>query len=82
VSAHGGNIAVAKAAKANYSSNFERILAKYLIPWYIKIFHNIPYANLICRRNIQMSPLCRVETALGPLFGGRIAEGGLRYADA
>src|SRR5579872_2301514 len=34
-----------------------------------KIFHNIPYANMRCKRNTVMSPLSKVDVSLSGLLG-------------
>jgi hypothetical protein len=36
------------------------------------IFHNIYYASLACKRNIEMTPLCQLETTLPEGFSGGI----------
>jgi hypothetical protein len=35
------------------------------------IFHNIPYANDLCRRNIEMTPPSKVQMALFRFLGLR-----------
>ena len=35
------------------------------------IFHNIYYATCGCKRNIEMTPLCKVEVTLPRVLGSR-----------
>src|ERR1700693_2555867 len=34
------------------------------------IFHNIPYANIVCRRQIEKSPLAQIEMSLSTILDG------------
>lgn len=41
-------------------------------------FHNYPYAERLCRRNIEMTPLCNIEVTLCPVRGFReVRRGGV-----
>ena len=41
------------------------------------IFHNIYYATLCCKRNIEMTPLCNIEVTLPRVLGSReVRRGG------
>jgi hypothetical protein len=41
------------------------------------IFHNLHYAALLCKSNIEMTPLCKVEVTLPRVFGvGEVHRGG------
>jgi hypothetical protein len=35
------------------------------------IFHNAPFATLTCKRNIEMTPLCKIEVTHRRVLGSR-----------
>ena len=35
------------------------------------IFHNAHYAAVACKRNIEMTPLCKIEATLPRVLGSR-----------
>jgi hypothetical protein len=41
-----------------------------------EIFHNIYYATFTCRRNIEMTPRCKIEVTLLRVLGSRELRGG------
>jgi hypothetical protein len=41
------------------------------------IFHNVHFATLTCKRNIEMTPLCNIEVTLPRVLGSReVRRGG------
>jgi len=37
----------------------------------VGIFQKIPYGLLLCKRNIEMTPLCKIEATLPRVLGSR-----------
>jgi hypothetical protein len=42
-----------------------------------RIFHKVGYAPFLCKRNVEMTPLCKIEVTLARVLGSReVRRGG------
>jgi ABC-type Fe3+/spermidine/putrescine transport system ATPase subunit len=57
--------------------NIGMVFQRYTLFPHMTVFHNVAFPLTVCKRNIEMTPLCKVEVTLPRVLGSReVRRGG------